>query len=121
MNEPVADTVRGILDGHIVLSRKLAGRGHYPAIDVLQSISRSMHDLVPPEVTQLAGQIREIIAAYNDAEDLLTIGAYKAGQNPRVDRAVQKIDAVQSFLRQGIGDHMSLYDSWQAMADIVEG
>jgi flagellum-specific ATP synthase len=121
MNEPVADTVRGILDGHIVLSRKLAGRGHYPAIDVLQSISRSMHDLVPPEVVHLASQMREIMAAYNDAEDLITIGAYKAGQNPRVDRAVQKIDAVHGFLRQGVTEPVSLYDSWQAMADIVEG
>jgi len=121
MNEPVADAVRGILDGHIVLSRRLAGRGHYPAIDVLQSISRSMSDIVSPDVARLATGVREILAAYQDAEDLITIGAYKSGQNPRVDRAVQKIDSVNRFLRQQIDQPVSLADSRQAMADIVEG
>jgi flagellum-specific ATP synthase len=121
MNEPVADTVRGILDGHIVLSRRLAGRGHYPAIDVLQSISRSMSDIVEPEIMRRAAEMREILASYQDAEDLITIGAYKSGQNPRVDRAVQKIDAVHRFLRQQVNEPMSLADSWQEMADVVEG
>ena len=121
MNEPVADTVRGILDGHIVLSRKLASRGHYPAIDILQSISRSMSDIVSPEVMRAANEAREVLASYQDAEDLITIGAYKAGQNPRVDRAVQKIDAVNAFLRQPVGEPTSLSDSWQTLADIVEG
>lgn len=121
LNEPVADTVRGILDGHIVLSRRLAARGHFPAVDVLQSISRSMSDIVSPDVMRLAAEMREILAAYHDAEDLITIGAYKSGQNPRVDRAVQKIDAVHRFLRQQVDDPMPLADSWQAMADIVEG
>jgi len=120
MNEPVADTVRGILDGHIVLSRRLAGRGHYPAIDVLQSISRSMSDIVSSEQLRLAAEMREILASYQDAEDLITIGAYKSGQNPRVDRAVQKIDAVHSFLRQQVHESVSLADSWQAMADVIE-
>jgi flagellum-specific ATP synthase len=121
MNEPVADTVRGILDGHIVLSRRLASRGHYPAIDVLQSISRSMSDIVSQDVMQLAAGMREILASYQDAEDLITIGAYKSGQNPRVDSAVKKIDAVQRFLKQQVNEPVSLVDSWQAMADIVEG
>jgi flagellum-specific ATP synthase len=121
MNEPVADTVRGILDGHIVLSRKLASRGHYPAIDVLQSISRSMSDIVTPDVMRAATEAREVLASYQDAEDLITIGAYKAGQNPRVDRAVQKIDSVNAFLRQGVGETTSLVESWQSLADIVEG
>ncbi len=121
MNEPVADTVRGILDGHIVLSRRLAGRGHYPAIDILQSISRSMSDIVSPEHMRLAAEMREVLASYQDAEDLITIGAYKSGQNPRVDRAVQRIDAVHSFLRQQVNEPVSLVDSWQAMAEVLEG
>jgi flagellum-specific ATP synthase len=119
MNEPVADTVRGILDGHIVLSRKLAARGHYPAIDVLQSISRVMSDIIPKQGMQIAAQIREIIAAYQDAEDLITIGAYKPGQNARVDRAVEKIDAVNQFLKQNSEEPTSLQDTWQLMGDIV--
>jgi flagellum-specific ATP synthase len=119
MNEPVADTVRGILDGHVVLSRKLAARGHFPAIDVLQSISRVMSDIIPKQGMQIAAQIREIIAAYQDAEDLITIGAYKPGQNARVDRAVQKIDAVNRFLKQSSDEPTSLQDTWQLMGDIV--
>jgi flagellum-specific ATP synthase len=120
MNEPVADTVRGILDGHIVLSRKLASRGHYPAIDILQSISRSMSDIVSPEVMRVANEAREVLASYQDAEDLITIGAYKAGQNPRVDRAVKKIDAVNAFLRQAVGEPASLSESWRELSEIVE-
>ncbi len=121
MNEPVADAVRGILDGHIVLSRRLAGRGHYPAIDTLQSLSRVMPDIVNSEVVKMANEIREIIASYQDAEDLITIGAYKAGQNPRVDRAVQKIERVQEFLRQGTEERESLERSWLAMGQILQG
>jgi flagellum-specific ATP synthase len=119
MNEPVADTVRGILDGHIVLSRRLAMRGHYPAIDVLQSISRSMSDIVDRNVMQLAAGIREILASYQETEDLLTIGAYKPGQNPRIDRAVQKIDAVNEFLRQQVDQPTSLEDSWAWMQQVL--
>jgi flagellum-specific ATP synthase len=119
MNEPVADTVRGIVDGHVVLSRKLASRGHFPAIDVLQSISRVMSDLVPREGMQIASQIREILASYQDAEDLITIGAYKPGQNARVDRAVQKIEAVNQFLRQSSDEPSALRDTWQMMSNIV--
>ena len=121
MNEPVADTVRGILDGHIVLSRKLAGRGHYPAIDILQSISRVMSDIAPPQALQLASMMRDILASYQDAEDLITIGAYKPGQNPRVDRAVQKIDKVNAFLRQASEEKMGIRESWQLMAEILQG
>lgn len=121
MNEPVADTVRGILDGHIVLSRRLAGRGHYPAIDPLQSISRVMSDIVNPEVTKMANEIREILASYQDAEDLITIGAYKPGQNARVDRAVQKIERVQEFLRQGKDERVALERCWLSMGQILQG
>lgn len=121
MNEPVADAVRGILDGHIVLSRRLAGRGHYPAIDVLQSISRVMSDIVDPEVSKMANEIREMIASYQDTEDLITIGAYKPGQNPKVDRAVQRIERVQEFLKQGTDVPVSLQQSWLAMGQILQG
>lgn len=121
MNEPVADTVRGILDGHVVLSRKLAGRGHYPAIDVLQSVSRVMSDIAPPQAVQIATMMRDIIASYQDAEDLITIGAYKPGQNQRVDRAVQKIDKVNAFLRQSSDEKMGIRESWQLMAEILQG
>jgi flagellum-specific ATP synthase len=121
MNEPVADTVRGILDGHIVLSRRLAGRGHYPAIDVLQSISRSMSDIVSREVIQAASEMREILASYQETEDLLTIGAYKPGQNARVDRAVKKIDAVHAFLKQNVDDPTSIEESWRRIREVLEG
>ncbi len=120
MNEPVVDAVRGILDGHIVLSRRLAGRGHFPAIDILQSISRSMSDIVNPHVMTMASEIRETLAAYGDAEDLITIGAYKAGQNPRVDRAVARIEAVNAFLRQAVNEPVSLERTWLAMNDILK-
>ncbi len=100
MNEPVADAVRGILDGHVVLSRSLAHRGHYPAIDILQSISRVMPQISCDEQRASAEMIREVLATYRDAEDLINIGAYVAGSNPRIDRARTKIDAVNDFLRQ---------------------
>jgi flagellum-specific ATP synthase len=119
MNEPVADAVRGILDGHVVLSRKLAGRGHYPAIDILQSISRVMSDIVDPEVLKMASEVRDILASYQEVEDLITIGAYKPGQNPRVDRAVQKHDKVLSFLKQSADSPSSLADCWRTMKEIV--
>ena len=100
MNEPVADAVRGILDGHIVLSRSLAQQNHYPAVDILQSVSRVM-----PAVTTLvhraaAGETRSLLAAYREAEDLINIGAYAEGSNPRIDRARKYIDAIRAFLRQ---------------------
>jgi len=120
MNEPVADTVRGILDGHVVLSRKLAGRGHFPAIEVLQSVSRVMSDIVPPEVMRMASEVRDIIATYQDAEDLITIGAYKRGQNPKVDRAVDLIDKVNEFLKQPPGEMTSMQDSWARLVTILQ-
>jgi flagellum-specific ATP synthase len=116
MNEPVADTVRGILDGHIVLSRKLAHKGHFPAIDILQSISRVMSDIVPKELMGLAAELRDTLSSYQDAEDLITIGAYKPGQNARVDRAVGRIDKVNAFLKQASSDPSNLQESWKAMA-----
>jgi flagellum-specific ATP synthase len=119
MNEPVADAVRGILDGHVVLSRRLAGRGHYPAIDVLQSISRVMSDIVDPELLKCAADVRDVLASYQEVEDLITIGAYKPGQNPRVDRAVALHDRVEEFLKQSSEEGHSLNESWRSMFEIV--
>ena len=102
MLEPVADAVRSILDGHIVLSRQLASANHYPAIDVLQSVSRVMPDVVDANQYSAASAVRDVLATYKDAEDLINIGAYVPGSNPRVDLALSKIEGVRHFLRQGI-------------------
>lgn len=120
MNEPVADTVRGILDGHIVLSRKLAARGHYPAIDVLDSVSRVMPELVEEQLIDFASQTRDLLATYREAEDLITIGAYKPGVNPRVDRAVAVNEKLIAFLRQKANESCSMEDSWRQLVAILE-
>ena len=100
LNEPISDTVRGILDGHIVLSRALADRGHFPAIDILASVSRLMPNLVSPEQWQLASEVRELLAAYESARDLIDIGAYVSGSNPTVDRALALMPELRRFLQQ---------------------
>ncbi|WP_448575581.1 FliI/YscN family ATPase [Thermomicrobium sp.] len=100
LNEPISDTVRGILDGHIVLARTLADRGHYPAIDVLASVSRLMPILVTPEHRALASEVRELLAAYESARDLIDIGAYVHGTNPTVDRALGLMPEIRGFLQQ---------------------
>jgi len=102
MNDPVADSARSLLDGHIVLSRKLADRGHYPAIDILQSVSRLMTTVATPEHRQAAQKLREMYATYIDAEDLISIGAFAPGSNRRIDGAVALIDKIQQFLVQPI-------------------
>lgn len=99
-NEPITDTARSILDGHIVLNRKLAQKNHYPAIDVLQSISRCMSSIVGPEQKKASGRLKNVLATYNDAEDLINIGAYKSGANRNIDFAIAKIDQVNEFLMQ---------------------
>jgi FliI/YscN family ATPase len=99
-NEPIADSVRGILDGHIVLSRDLAARNHYPAIDVLSSISRTMPAVTQPPHRRKAGQVREWMATLRDNDDLISVGAYVRGSNPRVDTAIERRDAISSFLCQ---------------------
>lgn len=101
MNEPIADHSRSILDGHIVLSRDLAARNHYPAIDVPHSVSRLMVNLVSDEQKQSAGKLREVLARYSEAEDLINIGAYVKGSNPKIDYALSKIDQVNALLKQG--------------------
>ena len=99
-NEPIADAVRGILDGHVVLSRDMASRNHYPAIDILQSVSRTMPDVTTPAHRSKAGKVREWLATLRDSEDLVSVGAYVAGSNPRIDEALAKREAIDSFLRQ---------------------
>ena len=99
-NEPITDTARGILDGHIMLNRALAARNHYPAIDVMASISRVMSAVADKEHKLAAGKLKNVMATYAEAEDLINIGAYKAGSNKNIDFAVSKIDAVNDFLTQ---------------------
>jgi len=115
MNEPVADAVRSILDGHIVLARKLAAANHYPAIDVLASVSRVMPDVVPPSHMSSASAVRDIMATYREAEDLVNIGAYVPGSNPRVDHALARIDQVRQYLRQGIYEGSTFADAQRAV------
>lgn len=118
MNDPIGDSVRSIVDGHIVLSRSLAQRGHFPSIDVLQSASRVMNQIVGTEQMKLAQRLRETLAVYKDAEDLINIGAYKPGSNPRIDQAVKLIDQVNDFLRQGIEEKGDLIHSLKRMQQI---
>ena len=103
-NEPIADAARSILDGHIVLDRDLASKNHYPAIDVLRSISRVMIDIVDEEHRQLASKIINILATYKKAEDLINIGAYVQGSNPEIDYAITMIHRVNAFLKQNIDE-----------------
>jgi flagellum-specific ATP synthase len=105
MNEPIADAARGILDGHIVLDRKFANRGHYPAVNILESISRCMKDVVDEKHLKAAYSFRELLSAYTEAEDLINLGGYVRGANPVVDRAISLINDMNSFLKQGIYEH----------------
>jgi flagellum-specific ATP synthase/type III secretion protein N (ATPase) len=100
MNDPIADSVRSILDGHIVLSRELAEANHYPAIDILMSISRLMSSIVDSDQKLNAGQVKELLSVYKRAEDLINVGAYVPGSNPRIDEAVKKREAIRTFLQQ---------------------
>ncbi|HJD45360.1 MAG TPA: flagellar protein export ATPase FliI [Candidatus Mediterraneibacter norfolkensis] len=119
-NEPVADTVRGILDGHIVLSRKLANSNHFPAIDVNASISRLMADIVDEGHKSLASRMRDILSLYAQNEDLISIGAYKAGTNPKLDYAISKINKINSFLMQKTDENFTLEETVSIMRKILE-
>ncbi|MCF7802840.1 MAG: flagellar protein export ATPase FliI [Candidatus Marinimicrobia bacterium] len=119
MNDPVADTVRSILDGHIILSRKLASLGHYPAIDVLQSVSRVMIDVVNEDHRKLANRLVEVLATYEEAEDLINIGAYVKGSNPRIDRSIALIDDLKDLLQQDIDEMVDFDKSLQRMQEIL--
>jgi len=119
-NEPITDTARSILDGHIMLSRKLGHKNHYPAIDVLQSISRCMSSIVTKEHKQAAGKLKNVLATYHDAEDLINIGAYKNGSNPDIDYAIAKIKEVNSFLQQEVNEKLGFNDEIQLLMEIFD-
>ncbi len=121
MDEPISDSVRGILDGHVVLSRRLASMNHYPAIDVLKSISRVMLDIVDEEHREAAHKLNEALAAYEEARDLIEIGAYKEGSNPRVDWALTKIDKINNFLRQGIEEKSDFETTVKEIKKLING
>jgi flagellum-specific ATP synthase len=120
MNEPVADAVRSILDGHIVLSRRLAHKNHYPAIDIPESISRVMPNIVTDEQRELAGKVRDLITTYREAENLINIGAYVEGSNPKIDKAVEKREDLESFLIQDINEVDFESNLWDSLRKIVE-
>ena len=119
-NEPITDTARSILDGHIMLSRKLAHRNHYPAIDILQSISRCMSQIADKEHKQAAGKLKNVMATYSEAEDLINIGAYKKGSNAGIDYAIEKIDAVNQFLLQDVDEKISLEETLKRLQQLFE-
>lgn len=117
-NEPITDTARSILDGHIMLSRKLAHKNHYPAIDVLQSISRVMSQIAQQQHKLLSGKFKAVMATYSEAEDLINIGAYKAGSNKEIDFAISKIEQVNEFLRQGVEERFDFEEEMELLAEI---
>ena len=119
-NEPITDTARSILDGHIMLDRKLGHKNHYPAIDVLQSISRVMSAIATKEHKNLAGRLKNVLATYTEAEDLINIGAYKNGSNQDIDYAIQKIGAVNSFLCQGTDEKFSFEEELELLEKVFE-
>ena len=119
-NEPITDTARSILDGHIMLSRKLGHKNHYPAIDVLQSISRCMSQIVTREHKGASGKLKNVLATYNESEDLINIGAYKRGSNRNIDYAIDKIDAVNAFLRQDVDAKFDFEETLQLMEGLFE-
>ncbi len=118
-NEPISDTVRGILDGHIWLSRRLANQAHWPAIDVLASISRCMNDIVTAEHRQAADTIKQLLAAYQQAEDLVSVGAYQSGSNPTVDLAIRLREPINRFLRQTVGETSSFDESVRRLVELA--
>jgi flagellum-specific ATP synthase len=120
MADPIADAVRAILDGHIVLSRDLAAQNHFPAIDILQSTSRVMRDIVTPQHYAAARSVMEALAVYRRSEDLINLGAYKAGANAKLDRAVSMHGPITTFLRQGIDEKTGLGDSVALLLKLAE-
>lgn len=120
MNEPIADAVRSILDGHIVLSRRLAHKNHYPAIDILESISRVMPNIVTDEQRAVAMKARELLATYREAEDLVNIGAYVKGSNKNIDEAIKKHSGLESFLIQDMNEAYFSDDLWGSLKKIID-
>ncbi len=120
MNEPVADETRSILDGHIVLSRSLAARNHYPAIDISESVSRVMDSIIDEDHKDSARKLREVVANYEKERDLILIGAYEEGSDPKVDYAIEKIEEVNNFLKQGTHDYVTFEDGVEKLKQIFE-
>lgn len=118
-NDPISDSVRSIVDGHIVLTRELAQKGHFPAVDVLQSTSRVMRQVAGTDQVKLASFLKELLATYKEAEDLINIGAYKSGQNKRLDLAIQLKDHIDNFLRQDLDESQSFEETQSLMAGLV--
>lgn len=119
LNEPISDVARGVLDGHIVLSRELAHKNHFPAIDVLQSISRVMPSIVSKEHINIASNIRNLMAIYKDAQDLINIGAYQQGSNPDIDKAIKANNKITNFLKQGTEEIFEDEETYQLMNSLV--
>ncbi len=118
MNEPIADAVRSIVDGHIILSRDLASQGHYPSIEVMGSISRCMSDVVPKDQVRVAHKFLEVMSTYRRSEDLINIGAYAKGSNPKIDNAIAMIDQLNGYLKQPVEEKVSFAESAQQLAAI---
>jgi flagellum-specific ATP synthase len=119
MNDPIADSVRSILDGHIVLTRELATQNHYPASDVLESVSRLNRDLLSPEQIALTAAAREHMAVYRRNQDLINIGAYPAGSNPAIDQAIALREPLNRFLHQGVSEGFDAPKSWSLLSQVL--
>jgi flagellum-specific ATP synthase len=119
LDEPISDAVRGILDGHIVLGRALAQRSHYPAVDVLQSVSRLAEKVTGPVTRQAAARLRRLLAAYREAEDLINVGAYVEGTSADIDEAVKKMPEINAFLIQAIEERFTMEDAFRRMGEIA--
>jgi len=120
MNDPIGDTARGILDGHIVLTRDLAAQGHYPAIDVLQSVSRVMSSVASKPQVKMAQDLRKLLSAYKKAEDMINIGAYKSGSNPEIDRAIERRKPIEGFLTQEVSDNAPWKDTLSKLEALLK-
>jgi flagellum-specific ATP synthase len=116
----VVDCARAALDGHVVLSRKLASAGHFPAVDILASISRVMNDIISPEHKQLVREGREVLSAYRESADLVEVGAYVAGSNPKVDRALRCMDGLNAVLRQDPEQRFSMSETMSALQQALQ-
>jgi len=118
MEEPIADEVRGIVDGHILLDRKLASRNHWPAIDVLPSLSRVMNQIVDGEHRRAAGEFRKMLSTYESKRDLIQLGAYAYGADRTVDEAIDLIEELEAFLQQGLEEHVDMEEVIDQLMDI---
>ena len=121
MNEPIADAVRGILDGHIVLDRTLANKGQYPAINVLKSVSRLMNHIASPEHVKAAEKLRELYYTYNKSEDLINIGAYKRGTSKEIDEAIEFEPHITNFLKQSYQENVKMEESIEELISLAPG